>query len=216
MPKYSNQAYCYIVVHHPYIFLQNRLQQDFIFEYLEPRYSESRKRRKVSPVSEYDLPCWYFQLFYQTDFQQGVSNLTKPLLSASSSPGSDKVTETIKVCSDRSSCQPGSTSVTINSEIHFRSIASCCQEDSCNHKELDCKEPPQTKVCLFVCFPQTKVPEVDILTPPNFHWGCLLPCVPFYLIWHIQFEQPAGPTLLKMDVLSKINFTWFINPFSQS
>ncbi|KAL7981047.1 hypothetical protein Chor_005281 [Crotalus horridus] len=50
---------------------------------------------------------------------------------------SDKITETIKVCSNRSSCQPGSISVTINSEIHFWSTASCCQEDSCNHKELD-------------------------------------------------------------------------------
>ncbi|XP_034294312.1 phospholipase A2 inhibitor and Ly6/PLAUR domain-containing protein-like [Pantherophis guttatus] len=54
---------------------------------------------------------------------------------------SEKITETIKVCSARSNCQPGPISVTINSEIHFRSASSCCQEDLCNKKKLDM--PPE-------------------------------------------------------------------------
>ncbi|XP_058051018.1 phospholipase A2 inhibitor and Ly6/PLAUR domain-containing protein-like [Ahaetulla prasina] len=54
---------------------------------------------------------------------------------------SDKIIETTKVCSVRSSCQPEPISVTINSEIHFWSTSSCCQEDLCNKKELEM--PPE-------------------------------------------------------------------------
>uniref|UniRef100_A0A8C6VGE5 Phospholipase A2 inhibitor and Ly6/PLAUR domain-containing protein-like n=1 Tax=Naja naja TaxID=35670 RepID=A0A8C6VGE5_NAJNA len=54
---------------------------------------------------------------------------------------SEKTIETIKVCSDSRSCRAGPVSVTINSEIHFRSISSCCQGDLCNNKKLDI--PPE-------------------------------------------------------------------------
>ncbi|XP_015746273.2 phospholipase A2 inhibitor and Ly6/PLAUR domain-containing protein [Python bivittatus] len=54
-----------------------------------------------------------------------------------SSLGADKITETIKTCIAGSNCQPGPISVTINSEIHFWSTSSCCQDDLCNSKKLD-------------------------------------------------------------------------------
>uniref|UniRef100_A0A8C5WN98 Phospholipase A2 inhibitor and Ly6/PLAUR domain-containing protein-like n=1 Tax=Laticauda laticaudata TaxID=8630 RepID=A0A8C5WN98_LATLA len=54
---------------------------------------------------------------------------------------SDKITETVKVCSVNSTCLSGPISVTINSEIHFWSTSSCCQGDLCNNKKLDM--PPE-------------------------------------------------------------------------
>uniref|UniRef100_A0A8C5RLT4 UPAR/Ly6 domain-containing protein n=1 Tax=Laticauda laticaudata TaxID=8630 RepID=A0A8C5RLT4_LATLA len=49
---------------------------------------------------------------------------------------SNKTTETVKLCSDRTDCQAGSVSVTFNSENHFWLIINCCQGDLCN-KKLD-------------------------------------------------------------------------------
>ncbi|KAH0631447.1 hypothetical protein JD844_005776 [Phrynosoma platyrhinos] len=59
------------------------------------------------------------------------------VLAALLAGGGSNTVETLKTCVAANDCYAGSISITTNAGLHLESISSCCQDNLCNHRELN-------------------------------------------------------------------------------